>query len=707
MGSPARLDRLKSPLKRSTIELMPISRVESGSLDGREVAGSMTGVLLRHLRAGYGDDMVARVLALAGEQRSPVELEQLDTWSRYQEVVDIYLAASTLTGDAGIGQRCGERLMQEYSGTGVDAVLRSLGSPGEVLRNVALAAAKFSTVIRMEAIEVGETYAVIGSGNQPGVDLPKIVCEYTQGVVSQAASLFGMDPAVVVERQCAAEGADRCIYHVTWDPTSARDNLQRRIDHLERELADITTRFEALMSTASNLVSASDVEELLGVIIDRAAATVRAPQHLLAVRLSETGRLRVHQRGFEYDDTAAAVTEEILAPTPDDLGGSRLIVDVASHTRRYGRLAALYPAGACFLPAERRLLEAFASHAAAALDAAAARQEAEDRNATARALLALATSLAEVGTQHEVCTRLADAVPRVIDCDSASVFLWDAGDETLHLEAAVGVAPETEVRLRGMALSEADLPGLAHLIRSPQPAFLHGAQMSRQLRALIGTSESSSIAVVPITNRAEFFGVVTAVHRDTRGLRDDAHLLERLSGMADHAATALLNARLLDQIRHQALHDGLTGLPNRVLFKDRAELAAAQARRTSSRVALIFVDLDGFKAVNDALGHATGDKLLIEVAQRLQSLARASDTVARLGGDEFAVLIPDAADSQAIEAFTRRIAAEIKRPYDIDHQQVTVSASLGVSTIEADDDYEAFLHRADLAMYKAKRDKAA
>jgi diguanylate cyclase (GGDEF)-like protein len=135
--------------------------------------------------------------------------------------------------------------------------------------------------------------------------------------------------------------------------------------------------------------------------------------------------------------------------------------------------------------------------------------------------------------------------------------------------------------------------------------------------------------------------------------------------------------------------------------------AAAQARRTSSHVALIFVDLDGFKAVNDRLGHSAGDKLLIEVARRLEGLARASDTVARLGGDEFALLLPDAADNHAIEAFTRRIAAEIKRPYDIDHHCVTVSASLGISTIEPDDDYEAFLHRADLAMYKAKRDKAA
>jgi diguanylate cyclase (GGDEF)-like protein len=650
--------------------------------------------------------MVARVLTLAGEQRSAVELEQLDTWSRYQQVIDLYLAASKLTGDVRIGRRCGERLMQEYSGTGVDAVLRSLGSPGEVLRNVAAAAAKFSTVIRMEAIEVGETYAVIGSGNRPGVDLPKIVCEYTQGVVSQAAQLFGMDPADVIERQCQAEGADRCIYDVTWDPTSARDNLQRRIDHLEGELSDITSRFEALMSTASCLVSASDVEELLGVIVERAADTVRAPQHLLAVRLSKTGRLRVHQRGFDNADTAAAVAE-ILAPTPDDSGGSRLIVDVASRARRYGRLAALYPEGACFLPAERRLLQAFAGHAAAALEAAAARQEAEHRNTTARALLALATSLAQVGTQHEIATRLADAVSRVVDCDSACVLLWDAADEKLHLEAGVGVATETEAQLRAKALSDADLPGLADMIRSPQPVFLRDAQMSPELRALLRTNGTASIAVVPITNRAEFFGVITAKNDDARRLRDDEHLLERLSGMADHAATALLNARLLDQIRHQVLHDGLTGLPNRILLKDRAERAAAQARQTSTHVALIFVDLDGFKAVNDALGHSTGDKLLIEVAQRLQSLARDSDTVARLGGDEFALLLPDAADNRAIEAFTRRIATEIKRPYCINHQYVTVSASLGISTIEPDDDYEAFLHRADLAMYKAKSDKAA
>jgi uncharacterized protein (TIGR02265 family) len=686
---------------------MAMSRDEGASIDEREVSGSMTGVLLRHLRAAHGDEMVAHVLAQAGETRSVGELESIETWSRYQQVADLYLAAVELTGDQNVGRLCGERLMQEYSGTGVDAVLRSLGSPGEVLRNVAQAAAKFSTVIRMEAIDVGETHAVISARNRPGFPLLKVVCEYTQGVVAQAAPLFGMDTAHVVERQCQAEGAESCIYHVAWDPASARDNLQRRIDHLEGELGDLTRRFEALTSTASNLVSASDVEALLAVIVDRAADTVRAPQHLLAVRFRETGAVHVHHRGFGDGDTAVAV-DEILAASPDDRGGSRLIVDVASHSRRYGRLAALYPEGACFLPTERRLLQAYAGHAAAALEAAAARQEAENRNATARALLALAASLAQVGTQREVATRLADAVPRVVDCDGACVLLWDNVAQQLQLEAAVGIGAETEARLRATPLSETEVPGLDAMIRSRQPVFLHDSEMSLALRNVLGSRETASMAVVPITNRTEFFGVVTTFVRvDAHRLRDDEHLIERLRGMADHAATALLNARLLERIRHQALHDGLTGLPNRLLFQDRAEHAAARARRGQCSVALIFVDLNGFKAVNDELGHAAGDKLLAEVARRLEGLVRESDTVGRLGGDEFAMLLTDAAHTRAIETFAQRITAEINRPYVIDQQHVTVSASLGISIMEATDDYETLLHRADVAMYRAKREQAA
>jgi diguanylate cyclase (GGDEF)-like protein len=362
----------------------------------------------------------------------------------------------------------------------------------------------------------------------------------------------------------------------------------------------------------------------------------------------------------------------------------------------------LYPEGACFLPAERRLLQAYASHAAAALDAAAARNFAERRSATTQALLTLAASLAEVGTTLEVATKLAEAIPEVVGCDTASVLLWEPVEHALRLGAARGMRANVEAKLRATPLTESEIPGLAAMIRSSRPVFLRYADVSAELRTLLHMSPGITIVVVPITHGDEFFGVVTASVRDGDGRLDDQHVLQQLRGMTDQAATALLNARLLEEIQHQALHDGLTGLPNRLLFKDRTEHAAAQARRTSASVALVFVDLNGFKAINDEHGHSAGDKLLVEVAHRLQRVVRAADTVGRLGGDEFAILLSDVADQHAIEALTARVLHEVRQPFPIRGHVVAVSASLGVAILQSDDDYDSLVHRADLAMYHEK-----
>src|SRR5262249_53837380 len=146
------------------------------------------------------------------------------------------------------------------------------------------------------------------------------------------------------------------------------------------------------------------------------------------------------------------------------------------------------------------------------------------------------------------------------------------------------------------------------------------------LQQILEVTRSACVVVMPITYRREFFGVVTAsVKNNGARLDDDDHLLERLRGMASHAATALVNARLLEQISHQATHDGLTGLPNRLLLKDRFEQASENAIRHQTVTALLFVDLDGFKNVNDSLGHAAGDELLVEVGVRLARAVRPSD----------------------------------------------------------------------------------
>jgi len=161
-----------------------------------------------------------------------------------------------------------------------------------------------------------------------------------------------------------------------------------------------------------------------------------------------------------------------------------------------------------------------------------------------------------------------------------------------------------------------------------------------------------------------------------------------------------------EQLRHQAFHDPLTGLANRLLFRDRLEHAAALRQREGSALTVLFLDLDDFKLVNDKLGHAAGDALLVDVAERLRACLRQGDTVARLGGDEFAVLLEGGSEDQD------RLAARIVDSMDVDFQlgahRVQVSASVGVATVAADGPpglvSDRLLHCADVAMYAAKRD---
>jgi diguanylate cyclase (GGDEF)-like protein/PAS domain S-box-containing protein len=161
--------------------------------------------------------------------------------------------------------------------------------------------------------------------------------------------------------------------------------------------------------------------------------------------------------------------------------------------------------------------------------------------------------------------------------------------------------------------------------------------------------------------------------------------------------------QLEDQLSHQAFHDSLTALANRTLFKDRVDHALQRTRRQTPSVAVLFLDLDGFKEVNDSLGHAAGDRLLIQVGQRLVSCVRPSDTVARFGGDEFAVLIEDASDDLELAAVAERILEELRQPFLISGRELHVRGSMGIARMDSDvDGADQLLRNADLAMYRAK-----
>jgi diguanylate cyclase (GGDEF)-like protein len=156
--------------------------------------------------------------------------------------------------------------------------------------------------------------------------------------------------------------------------------------------------------------------------------------------------------------------------------------------------------------------------------------------------------------------------------------------------------------------------------------------------------------------------------------------------------------------RHQALHDALTGLPNRLLLLDRGERAIAAARRTGGSVGLLLLDLDRFKDINDTLGHHQGDALLRGVATRLASVVREADSIVRLGGDEFAVLLPQLSDPETAMSVAERMLQALRQPFVLDELAVEVDASIGVA-VSADDtvDVDILLQRADVAMYVAKQ----
>ncbi|WP_445148378.1 putative bifunctional diguanylate cyclase/phosphodiesterase [Baekduia sp. Peel2402] len=175
---------------------------------------------------------------------------------------------------------------------------------------------------------------------------------------------------------------------------------------------------------------------------------------------------------------------------------------------------------------------------------------------------------------------------------------------------------------------------------------------------------------------------------------------DMLSSFAEHASLALTDARRVDTMLHQALHDALTGLPNRALFTDRIQHALSQGRRRGTECGVIFLDLDRFKTVNDSLGHAAGDELLVAVARRIDDSLRSSDTAARLGGDEFAVLLEDLSGPEEAVLVADRIGAALSAPVVVQGREVFVKASVGISVGRAG--ASELLRQADVAMYRAK-----
>ncbi|HEX4760739.1 MAG TPA: diguanylate cyclase [Thermoleophilaceae bacterium] len=667
----------------------------------------MPSVLLRRVRKDGGERAVIDLLERAGSTRTPEYLDDVSNWISYEEAMTLFDAAEDLTGDAGIARRVGEQTLSQHAGTPVATLLRSLGSPEEVLNKVTLAAAKFTTVAEMDAVDVAPGRGVVAARDREGFPGHRHHCTWRAGLLSQTTVLFGLPAANVEESECVLRGDAQCTYVVTWDKDLAalRADPAEHVTALEAQLATMSESLESVYATAGELIAGGDLDTVLDRVTERAATAVRAPRYLLAVRVPGESGLRCHHNGFGGSE-ARVLAEGLLNTAADELPQSWLVADVNSHQRDYGRLVAMSD-DQQFFPEERQLWDLYARYAASALDGATALADAERRHNEARALLDLARALAAAGTSAEVAVRLAEAVPAVVDCDRVSVFLWDNTTQELFHAATSGESAVANGDVEGLRIRPSDTPVLGDLTEDPEPTPIFLAQDSgdRFIRRILQRFASLSLIAVPIVAHGHLLGMLTvSVHTRRERLDPRQDLLDRLSGVAAHAASALENGRLIDRVTHQARHDGLTGLANRAFFAERMEAALSRARSSEAPMGLFFVDLDGFKAVNDERGHGVGDELLCQVASRLLDTVRTSDTVARLGGDEFAIVLSDVAGTAEIDAAAERVATAFAEPFVVGGVELRVGASIGRAVWPEDaPEVEALMRHADASMYRAKR----
>jgi diguanylate cyclase (GGDEF)-like protein/PAS domain S-box-containing protein len=214
-------------------------------------------------------------------------------------------------------------------------------------------------------------------------------------------------------------------------------------------------------------------------------------------------------------------------------------------------------------------------------------------------------------------------------------------------------------------------------------------------RAVLGRGEATLIEdTKPIADARHTFHVSKVPLRDASG---------NIVGLAGIARDITERVRMEEQLAYMATHDALTGLPNRRLFNDRLNVALAHAYRYQQKLAVMLLDLDYFKDVNDTLGHSVGDQLLQAVGERLTSLLRQSDTVARMGGDEFMLIIPEVAQAEDAAQVAQKILEAIREPFEFDDRRIRTTTSIGIALCPEDGaDVDILMRNADIAMYRAK-----
>jgi diguanylate cyclase (GGDEF)-like protein/PAS domain S-box-containing protein len=415
------------------------------------------------------------------------------------------------------------------------------------------------------------------------------------------------------------------------------------------------------------IIAASAV--LFGLVVARMAGLVRQQERFMAREraLSGAGAALVAATTREEiyaaaRDSARALLDEpaeVTVGAPSEVVPEGLVLELAAH----GETSALLVVEPAPSLAVRGALQSLATQASLALDSAALSEEIHRRAGEARF-----SSL--VQNSSDLIT--------VLDSDATVLY------QSPSIEHVLGYAPEEILGTRFDRLLQPGEEGrLLHLLAD-------GAAFAG------GSTEALECALRHRDGGIRHFEVL-----HTNLLHDDA-----VRGIVLNSRDVSERKAFEEQLAHQAFHDPVTDLANRALFAERVRHAVARARREHNSLAVIFLDLDDFKTINDSLGHAAGDQVLREVARRLDANIRSSDTAARFGGDEFAILMEDVNGAQEAADTAERILAALSAPMMVDSTDLLVRCSIGISVSQdaVPSDADELTRNADAAMYIAKRD---
>jgi diguanylate cyclase (GGDEF)-like protein len=310
---------------------------------------------------------------------------------------------------------------------------------------------------------------------------------------------------------------------------------------------------------------------------------------------------------------------------------------------------------------------------------------------------------------QEILDRLVERIVDVLPITSAGVTLIEPGRPPRFVAASNAAALEFE------KLQTASRQGPCVLAyHSGEAVSVPSLSADTRFPQFSEAAVAGGLAAVftfPLNHGSGRLGALD-LYRDTVGELDEDDMVAAQT-LADVTAAYLINAQAREEdqaasahFESRALHDALTGLPNRALLDQRLEHAALRARREHTSAAVIFVDLDGFKAVNDSHGHQTGDDLLVAVSYRLGRLMRPGDTLARLSGDEFVVVCEELAHVADADSVALRIRTAFAEPFELGEVTISITASVGIAFAGPGEEVSArMVAEADAAMYKAKSER--